>query len=98
MLVTWYDFFEGKQIWLVGIAPFAWGASSVEVPMQISTGAQFGSAFVPSQVVTNPNWGRITIRFTGCDAGTFTYTSAYGNGSIPVRSLTVPTNESCVGN
>ena len=98
MLVTWYDFFEGKQIWLVGIAPFAWGASSVEVPMQISTGAQFGSAFVPSQVVTNPNWGRITIRFTGCDAGTFTYTSAYGNGSIPVRSLTVPTNESCIGN
>jgi len=98
MLVTWYDFFEGKQIWLVGIAPFALGASSVEVPLQISTGAQFGSAYDPSQVLNNPTWGRITIRFTGCDAGTFSYTSIYGNGTVPVRSLTLPTTESCVGN
>ncbi len=98
MLVTWYDFFEGKQIWLVGIAPFTWGASSVEVPLQISTGAQFGAAYDPSQVLNNPTWGRITIKFTGCDAGTFSYTSIYGDGTVPVRSLTLPTNESCVGN
>ncbi|HWS27063.1 MAG TPA: peptidylprolyl isomerase [Xanthomonadales bacterium] len=98
MVVTWYDFFEGKQIWMIGTAPFTWGASSVEVPMQISTGAQFGAAFSPSQITTNPNWGRLTIRFTGCSAGTFTYTSIYGNGSIPATSLTLPTNESCIGN
>lgn len=98
ILVSWYDFFEGKQIWMVGLAPFAWGASSVEVPMLISTGGQFGTAFNPSQVTNNPNWGRLTIRFTGCDIGSFSYTSAYGNGTIPVRSLTLPTNESCVGN
>lgn len=98
MVVTWYDFFEGKQIWTIGTAPFAWGATSVEVPMQISTGAQFGAAFLPSQIVANPNWGRLTIRFTGCSAGTFSYTSIYGNGSIPATSLTLPTNESCIGN
>lgn len=98
LVVTWYDFFEGKQIWMIGTAPFAWGASSVEVPMQISTGAQFGAAFSPSQITANPNWGRLTIRFTGCSAGTFTYTSAYGNGTIPATSLTLPTNESCIGN
>ncbi len=98
MVVTWYDFFEGKQIWMIGTAPFAWGATSVEVPMQISTGAQFGAAFSPSQITANPNWGRLTIRFTGCSAGTFTYTSVYGNGSIPATSLTLPTNESCIGN
>ena len=98
LLVTWYDFFEGKQIWTVGTAPFAWGATSVEVPMQISTGAQFGAAFAPGQITANPNWGRLTIRFTGCSAGTFTYTSIYGNGSVPATSLTLPTNESCIGN
>ncbi len=98
VLVSWYDFFEGKQIWMVGLAPFAWGASSVEVPMLISTGGQFGAAFNPSQVTNNPSWGRLTIRFTGCDVGSFSYTSAYGNGTFPVRSLTLPTNESCVGN
>jgi peptidyl-prolyl cis-trans isomerase A (cyclophilin A) len=98
LLVSWYDFYQGKQIWLVGLANFAWGASSVEVPMQISEGGQFGSAFAASQVVSNPSWGRLTVRFTGCDAGSFSYTSAYGNGTIPVRSLTLPTNESCSGN
>lgn len=98
MVVSWYDYFEGKQIWLSGIAPFALGASSVEVPLQITSGAQFGTAFDPAQVVTDNEWGRITLRFTGCDAGTFTYTSRYGNGTIPVRSLTLPSNESCVGN
>lgn len=98
MVVTWYDFFEGKQIWMIGTAPFSWGATSVEVPMQISTGAQFGAAFLPSQITANPNWGRLTIRFTGCSAGTFSYTSSYGNGSVPATSLTLPTNESCIGN
>lgn len=97
LLVTWYTFHEGRQIWLVGLAPFAWGAHSVEVPLQISTGGQFGSAFNPNQVTANPEWGRLTVRFTGCDAGTFEYTSAYGNGSVPVRSLTQPTDEFCTG-
>jgi peptidyl-prolyl cis-trans isomerase A (cyclophilin A) len=98
IVVTWYDYFEGKQIWLIGTAPFTWGASSVTVPLQITSGAQFGAAFDPAQVVTNANWGSLTMHFTGCDSATFSYTSEYGNGSIPVRSLTLPTNESCLGN
>lgn len=98
LVVSWYDFYQGKQIWLVGLASFNWGATSVEVPVQISEGGQFGSAFQAAQVTSNPNWGRLTVRFVGCDAGAFSYTSIYGNGSIPVRSLTLPTNESCVGN
>ncbi len=98
VVVSWYDFFEGKQIWMIGTAPFTWGASSVEVPLQISTGAQFGAAFAPTQVVSNANWGRITLRFSGCDTGTFTYTSIYGNGTIPVKALTLPLNEACTGN
>jgi peptidyl-prolyl cis-trans isomerase A (cyclophilin A) len=98
MVVSWYDYFEGQQIWLSGIAPFAHGASSVEVPLQITSGAQFGAAFASDQVVTDGEWGRITLTFSGCDAGTFSYTSRYGNGTVPVRSLTLPTNQSCVGN
>lgn len=98
VLVSWYDFYQGKQIWLVGLAPFSWGATSVEIPVQISEGGQFGSAYQAAQVTSNPSWGRLTVRFVGCDAGSFSYTSIYGNGSIPVRSLTLPTNESCLGN
>lgn len=97
LVVSWYDFFEGRQIWTIGAAPFTWGAHQVEVPMLISSGAQFGAAFNPNQVVNNANWGRLTVRFTSCANGVFTYTSIYGNGTIPVQSLTVPTNEACAG-
>jgi cyclophilin family peptidyl-prolyl cis-trans isomerase len=95
-VVSWYDFYQGRQIWMVGTAPFAWGASSVEVPLQISEGAQFGSAFQPGQVVST-SFGSITIRFTGCDTGSFTYATTYGNGTFPVKALTIPTNEVCAG-
>lgn len=97
LVVSWYDFFEGRQIWMIGVAPFNWGAHQVEVPMQISSGAQFGTAFNPAQIVSNPGWGRLTVRFTSCSNGVFTYTSIYGNGTIPVQSLTVPTGEACAG-
>jgi cyclophilin family peptidyl-prolyl cis-trans isomerase len=98
LVATWYSFFEGKQIWLSGIAPFAWGASQVEVPLQISSGGQFGDAYAPDQVSSDPAWGRLTLRFTGCDRGSFSYTSAYGDGTLAVRSLTLPTDSVCSGN
>lgn len=97
-VVSWYDFHQGRQIWMIGTAPFAWGASSVTVPLQISEGGQFGAAFDPGQVVPNNNFGSITLRFTGCDAGTFSYTTQYGNGNFPVRALTLPPDAVCAGN
>lgn len=98
LLVAWYDYFEGEQIWMSGVAPIQWGTSSVEVPLQITRGGQFGSAFNPADVVRDNDWGRITIRFTGCDAGVFSYTSRYGDGSVTVRSLTSPAESVCSGN
>lgn len=97
LILSWYDFHEGQQIWLYGITSFNWGASQVTIPMQISSGGQFGAAYNPGQVTSNANWGTVSVRFTGCDAGTWTYTSIYGDGTVPVRSLSLPTRESCVG-
>lgn len=97
LVLSWYDFHEGKQIWMYGLAPFVWGASSVQVPLQISTGGQFGPAYQPSQVTSDPSWGTVTVRFSGCDIGSWEYTSIYGNGTFPVRSLTLPTDKSCAG-
>jgi len=98
VLIGWYDYVDGEQIWMTGTAPYVLGASSVEIPLIITRGGEFGAAFEPSQVTTDNEWGRITLRFTGCDAATFTYTSRFGNGTVNVRSLTLPTNESCIGN
>lgn len=97
IVLSWYDFHEGEQIWMYGLASFSWGASSVQVPLQISKGGQFGSAFDPTQVTNNPEWGTVTVRFDGCDSGSWPYTSIYGDGTFPVRSLTLPVDHSCAG-
>jgi len=98
LVVSWYDYFEGEQIWMSGAAPYSWGASEVEVPMVITRGGQFGEAFEADQVIRDVDWGRLTVRFTDCDAGVFSYTSEYGNGSVSVISLTMPADASCAGN
>lgn len=98
LVVSWYDYFEGKQIWMSGIATYDWGASEVELPLQITSGGEFGDAFSPDQVERDNDWGQLTVRFTGCDAGEFSYTSRYGNGTVPVRQLTQPADAVCTGN
>ncbi len=97
LVLTWYDFFEGEQVWMTGVAPFQWGAHQVTVPLRIASGGQFGAAFDPSQV-EQQDWGTITVRFTGCGTGEFTYESAFGNGTLPLRALTLPTQMACTGN
>lgn len=98
LVVSWYDYLNGEQIWMSGAAAYSWGDSEVEVPMVLTRGGQFGDAFEADQVIRDTEWGRLTIRFSGCDAGQFSYTSAYGNGSVSVASLTMPVDGSCVGN
>lgn len=98
LALSWYDFFEGEQIWVVGVAPFQWGAHQVVVPLQISRGAQFGADFDPSQIIANPAWGSITVRFTGCGTAEFSYQSDYGDGTLPLQHLTQPTEALCTDN
>lgn len=98
LVAYWYDYSQGRQIWMNGIASFAWGASEVTVPLQITSGAQFGAAFNPADVVSDEAWGSATIRFTACDRATVTYTSSLGNGTMQLERLTLPTTSRCTGN
>jgi peptidyl-prolyl cis-trans isomerase A (cyclophilin A) len=49
-------------------------------------------------VQTDSSWGTLTVRFTGCDRATFSYTSRFGNGSTSLQKLTLPTTARCNGN
>jgi peptidyl-prolyl cis-trans isomerase A (cyclophilin A) len=98
IVVYWYDYFEGRQVWMNGAASFAWGDHEVAIPMQITSGGQFGAAFNPATVQTDSSWGTLTVRFTGCDRATFSYTSRFGNGSTSLQKLTLPTTARCNGN
>jgi peptidyl-prolyl cis-trans isomerase A (cyclophilin A) len=98
MIVYWYDYFEGKQIWMNGAQAFDWGASEVTVPLQITRGAQFGAGFVPGEVEYDRGWGSVTVRFTGCDRGQFRFESSYGNGEYSLRRITIPNGSRCTEN
>ncbi|SDD39588.1 peptidylprolyl isomerase [Aquimonas voraii] len=95
MVVYWYDYFEGRQIWMNGAATFNWGASEVTLPLQITRGGQFGAAFAPSEIEADREWGRLTVRFTACDRGLFRFESSYGNGEYSLTRITVPTSARC---
>lgn len=97
LVVYWYDYFEGEQVWMNGVAPFQWGASEIKVPLQITRGAQFGEAFDPADVVSDGDWGELTVRFTACDRATFSYESSFGNGTMQLQRLTLPTTATCTG-
>jgi peptidyl-prolyl cis-trans isomerase A (cyclophilin A) len=95
MVVYWYDFFEGRQVWMTGVAAFAYGASEVTVPLQVSEGGQFGPAFDPAQVVSDTDFGSVTIRFASCEQGNFSYQTRYGNGELQLARLTIPGGNTC---
>jgi len=98
LALSWYDFFEGEQAWFTGVAPFQWGAHQVVVPLQVSRGGEFGADFDPAQVIGNPAWGSITVRFTGCATAEFSYESEYGNGTLQLQHLTEPVGTLCKDN
>ncbi|MBD8526336.1 peptidylprolyl isomerase [Pseudomarimonas arenosa] len=97
LVVYWYDYAEGRQIWTTGAAPFNWGDSAVTLNMNITEGGQFGADFDPTQVTSNPNWGTLTVRFTGCDSAVFSFDSELGQGEWNMQRITLPTRDVCVG-
>lgn len=95
MVIYWYDYFEGEQVWMTGSVGFDWGASSLQVPMLITRGGQFGDAFDPAQVQLTEDWGTLTVRFTGCRSAEFSYESAFGSGSMSLQRITQPLGSRC---
>lgn len=90
-----YDYREGRQIWINGAMPFALGAHTISVPMQISSGGDFGSAFSPGAVQFDTAWGSLQIEFSACDSGSFTYTSSFGTTTQQLTRITTPNGRSC---
>ncbi len=96
MIVYWYDYSAGEQIWMNGAAAFQWGDEAVTVPMQITSGGQFGAAFATSQVQSNAQWGQLTIRFSDCHHAEFNFQSSLGSGNYTLTRVTEPTHIQCM--
>lgn len=80
---TWYTYGEGRQQWLVGAQSFAATDSSVTVDLINTSGATFGDAFRPQDVVRTP-WGSVTQRFIDCNTLELTYHKTGGESGTQV--------------
>jgi hypothetical protein len=72
-VMTWYTYLNGKQVWLIGTGTRS-GMRVVFDNMVITSGAQFGSAFDPADVVRQ-TFGSIIVDFTDCNRFTATVNS-----------------------
>lgn len=95
IVVYWYDYFEGEQVWMNGAANFNWGDNEVEIPLGITRGARWGADFDPADVERDGDWGTLTVRFESCGRGRFSYRSAFGDGELQLRRLTRPVGARC---
>ena len=97
LLVYWYDFREGRQIWATGVERFAFGASEITVELisvdEPDADVDFRNSpdFEAFEV-----WGSPTIRFDDCRNGRFAYDSVeLGQREIEVTRLTLPDQARC---
>lgn len=79
---------SGSQMWLMGDGPVVGDTAFVE--MFVTSGAQFGAAFVAEDVVRE-HWGQLQLRFTDCGTAILTFVAndpAFGMGQMDLMRLT----------
>lgn len=86
LVLAWYVYADGQQLWLFGQAPLVDGQA--EVPMLAYQGADFPPAFVASEVSSSA-WGTVTMRFTGPNSARADWeANTSASGSIDLVRLT----------
>jgi hypothetical protein len=91
-VVSWYTYLHGDQVWLLGSKSMTENSAQVTIPVQRTSGADFGR-FFDSDDVNKTDWGTLTFRFSSCDSGTVQYQTDSPNfGSSSTLSLTRLTN------
>ncbi|HMB59909.1 MAG TPA: DUF4331 family protein [Xanthomonadales bacterium] len=74
VLVYWYHYIGGQQIFMLGEGRAADG--HVEIPLAITSGAEFGSAFDTSDVLYE-DAGILNLDIYGCNEGTASFEANY---------------------
>lgn len=87
--LAWYVYDQGQPMWVTGVGPI--DGNSATIPLAITTGASFGSAFNSSDVELAP-WGSMTLTFTDKHKLNMAWDgSEYGfsQGEMPLDRLSV---------
>ena len=99
LVIYWYDFSAGQQLWLTGTANFEFGASEVTIDLigvpELAATAGFLN---PPPTADFDVRGTVTVRFDDCSTGRFAYDLPdFGSGEVVVTRLTLPDRTSCIG-
>jgi hypothetical protein len=95
--MCWFAFdLAGNPAWICASGTVS--GDTIEFPAAfIVTGGKFPPLFDASKVAAVP-WGSITIKFTGCNAGTMQWTTSapgFQSGSMPLARITTLWGYSC---
>jgi len=95
LLVSWYAFHEGEQLWLSGAGAIS--GETAEVALVSSSGGRFPPTFDPAQVQHRP-WG--TARFERLDANRLRLSwqataDGFDDGELLLQRLTSPFTTPC---
>jgi peptidyl-prolyl cis-trans isomerase A (cyclophilin A) len=98
MVVYWYDFVQGEQLWMLGVAPYEYGDTEVTLDLVTWDGQSAVDFLNPPPGENFVSEGTLTVRFDDCATGHFSYqTPSFGAGEITVSRLTLPEQGSCEG-
>ena len=96
-IVYWYDFDQGKQIWLTGVKAFEWGDHVVSIDVVTANYPVAGADFrQPPDTEAFEAWGTVDIEFSSCDRGQVRFDSpTKGQAVVDVVRLSLPVGASC---
>lgn len=97
MVVTMYAYKNGEQIWLIGSQPFEYGIQELTIPMYITSGTGWATAFSGEDVQVD-EWGTISLSFENCNSGLLQFDSNdtdFGMGELSLTRLTGTDGLSC---
>ncbi|MFK7955477.1 MAG: S8 family serine peptidase [Lysobacterales bacterium] len=88
VILAWYVYQNGEQVWLFGQAPL--NGDTVSVPLSAFNGADFPPNF-DAGAVNISDWGTLDVTFNGPDDATMSWqptASGYTSGTLDVTRLT----------
>lgn len=85
-VLTCYSYRDGDPFWIIGVGEHR--GDRYEFEMNITSGADYGSAFRPEDVVSE-EWGSITMRLRDCNSARFEYRPDPAQGLAPFTTQKV---------
>jgi peptidyl-prolyl cis-trans isomerase A (cyclophilin A) len=98
LVVYWYDFIDGQQLWLLGVGSYSHGDTSATMDLITWDGNNQVDFQNPPPGDSFVSVGTLTVSFEDCLTGRFTFdVPTMGNGELTVNRLSLPEGAVCEG-